>query len=174
MEKGSDVELDPRGDEEEGHEDAEADRLELRVEEGVRHALVAVDELQGGSREEGAEDRFEPEARSEDDEHDHEQERAAHPDLGRGVLKTPQRRRDAHRPLETQDRQPDGDDEDHEGDQQHELASDPAAVPREEERKEDDRADLRDRRSGNYDLPEWGRCLAGVLQDRQDDAEAGR
>ena len=41
-EERSDVELHPAGDEEEGNKDAEADGLELRVEAGMRHHLVAI------------------------------------------------------------------------------------------------------------------------------------
>ena len=90
VEEARDVELDPGRDEEERDEDAEADRLELVVEERVRHALVAVDELQRRAGEERAEDRLEPELRGEHDEHREQQERAAHADLGGRVLQ-PQR-----------------------------------------------------------------------------------
>src|SRR5204863_8798644 len=54
VEEARDVELDPGRDEEERHEDAEADGLELPVEEGMRHPLVAIDELQRRAGEEGA------------------------------------------------------------------------------------------------------------------------
>src|SRR5439155_24361755 len=66
VEQARDVELDARRDEEERREDTEADRLQLGVEEGVCHRLVAVDELQRRAGEERAEDRLEAEPRRED------------------------------------------------------------------------------------------------------------
>jgi hypothetical protein len=52
------------------------------------------------------------------------------------------------------------------------LAPAPPDSQREEQREEDDRSDLRDRGACDHDLPERRRCLARVLEDRQDDPEA--
>ena len=173
MQQARDVELDPGRDEEERHEDAEADRLELLVEERVRHPLVAVDELQRRAREERAEDRLEPEARREHDEEREEQEGAADADLSGRVLQPDERVGKAHRALEAEDRHSDCCDEDREGDEQRELPTEAARVPGEEEREEHDRRHLGDRGARHDDLSERRRGLASVLEDRQDHAESG-
>ena len=83
--------MHPGGDEEERHEDAVARSLEVPVEEGVGHHPVAVDELEDGARDEGAEDRLDPEAVGQNDKGGQEQECASHSDLCRRVLKPAQR-----------------------------------------------------------------------------------
>jgi hypothetical protein len=150
------------------------DGFELAVEEGVRHALVPVDELDRRTGEERAEDRLEPELRREHDEEREEQERRAHADLRGRVLQPDERRRETHGALQAEDRERDGDDKDAERDQERELRAQPARLAGEEERQQDDRRHLSDRRAGDDDLSERRCGLTRVLEDRQDHAEPGR
>jgi hypothetical protein len=68
VEQVGDVELDPGRDEEERDENAEADRFELLAEEGVRHSLVPVDELERRAGEERSQNRLQAELGREDNE----------------------------------------------------------------------------------------------------------
>ena len=87
------VEADPAGDEEDRDEDAEADRRELQPKLGMGHAPVLVEVVEDRAGGERAEDQLEAELLGERDHPDQEHERAAHADLGAGVLKADERRR---------------------------------------------------------------------------------
>jgi hypothetical protein len=118
-------------------------------------------------------DRLEAELGREDHEQREQQERAAHPDLCARVLQSQEGVRDAPRALEPEDRRRDSRDEHHEGDEQHQLAADTAALPGKEERQQHDRRDLRNRGACDEYAPERRLRLAGVLENREDDPEAG-
>ncbi len=151
-----------------------AGSLELAVEEGMRHRLVPVDELQRRARKERAEDRFEAELRRKDDEEREQQKRTADADLGGRILQAEQGLREAHRALQAENGGADRKRKDEEDDQQHELAAKAPRMAGEEQREQHDRRHLRDRRACDDNLAEGCRGLARILEDRQDHAEAGR
>ena len=79
VEQGVEVEGDPAADEEDRHEEAVADGLELHPELRVGHGLVAVDEADDGPGDERAEDGLQAEVLGQDDEHDDQQHGARGP-----------------------------------------------------------------------------------------------
>src|SRR5204862_4739680 len=96
---------------------------------------------------------------------DQEDHGAAHPDLGGGVLQAPEVDADRHRALGADHDQDDRDREHGERSQQEDGGAD-AALAGEEDRQEDDRAEVGDRPGGDHQLTEPGGDLPGILEDR--------
>ena len=138
----------------------------------MSHLLIAVDQRQHGPGGERAEDGLQPDVLGERHEPDQEHESAPHADLGGRVLQPDEDTGEPAPALEARDRQPGQHHEHGEHAEEDQLARGVRrALPREEQRQQDDRAEVRDRGRGDHQLPEVRPDVVGVLEHRDDHAQ---
>ena len=139
------------------------------------HGLVTVDEREQGARRKRAEDDLEPDVLSERDEANEKNEGASHADLRRRVLEAHEHSRQAPGALYTCYRQSNQHHDQREYAKQDQLACGIGrALAGEEQRQQDDRAEVGDRCRSDHELPEVGADVVGVLEHRDDDPERRR
>jgi hypothetical protein len=123
------------------------------AEVGVRHDLVAIGEREHRAGDERAEDHLETELRGDGREADEQDHRAADADLRRRVLEPQEVGADRAGQLRPSERRERDDAEDDDAPDEHQGRAD-AALAGEEQRQEDDRAEVRDRARRDDELPE--------------------
>ena len=140
----------------------------------MSHRLVPVDQREQRPSGERAEDCLEAHLLGERGEPDQQEEGCPDPDLRRGVLKALQHARETHRVLKAGDRQPDQEHDQPEHAEQDQRPGRAGRAPtREEQREEDDRAEVGDRGRRDHKLTEAGGDVPGVLEHRNDHAKRG-